>query len=122
MSKTELANRFTEAFNNADEDAFRALFAENATLWHSHDNLDQTVDENWEAQVQMRIAFEASFEVKSLEELTDGYLQQYVVRFTNRQNGKSVDVYACIIATVENGLITRMQEYLDTGAIAGLME
>ena len=45
-----------------------------------------------------------------------GFVQQHVLR--GRFKDKDVALSACIVATVENGHITRLDEYLDSAQTA----
>jgi len=48
-----------------------------------------------------------------------GFLQEHVLRGT-APNGQTVAMPACIIATVSDGRITRIHEYLDPAGVAAL--
>ena len=50
----------------------------------------------------------------------DGYVQQHVLRGT-APNGEDVHAYACVIVTLEEGRIRRVEEYLDSAQLAPLM-
>ena len=51
----------------------------------------------------------------------DGFVQQHVLVATNRA-GNRVEVPACIVTTISDGRITRLDEYLDSASIAVIME
>ncbi len=46
-------------------------------------------------------------------------MEQHVLRGTG-PSGAAVEIPACIVARVENGLITRLDEYLDSAHTASL--
>ena len=48
-----------------------------------------------------------------------GFVQQHVLRGT-APNGKPLEVPACILCSVKDGRITRLDEYLDSAQIAVL--
>ena len=50
----------------------------------------------------------------------DGFVQRHVLVATNRA-GRRVEVPACIVATVHDGRITRLDEYLDSAAVAAMV-
>jgi ketosteroid isomerase-like protein len=52
------------------------------------------------------------YEVERLEEIAGGYLQQHVLRMVSRK-GKELAMPACLVVRVEDGKITRLEEYLD---------
>jgi uncharacterized protein len=53
--------------------------------------------------------------------IDDGFVQRHVLVVTNRA-GRRVEVPACIVATVHEGHITRLDEYLDSAAVAAFVE
>ena len=50
-----------------------------------------------------------------------GFVQQHVLR-GNAPNGKALEIPACILCTVVNGRITRLDEYLDSAQLGALQE
>jgi ketosteroid isomerase-like protein len=53
--------------------------------------------------------------------IDDGFVQRHVLVATNRA-GRRVEVPACVVATVRDGHIIRLDEYLDSAAVAAMME
>ena len=52
----------------------------------------------------------------------DGFVQQHVLVATNRA-GRRVEVPACIVTKIgDDGRITRLDEYLDSAAVAAILE
>jgi uncharacterized protein len=109
----EVAERFFRAVEAGDVEAIRAIYAPDARIWHNHDRLEQTVDENlrvlgWVAKnlknrhyrVQRRVA------------IPGGFMQQHVLEAETAAGPFSMP--ACIVCVVENGRITRLEEYLDS--------
>jgi ketosteroid isomerase-like protein len=47
------------------------------------------------------------------EALSDGFLQQHVLEAT-LPDGSLFKMSACVVVRVENGVITRLDEYLDS--------
>lgn len=108
-----VAERFFRAVEAGDVEAIRAIYAPGARIWHNHDRLEQTVDENlrvlgWVAKnlknrhyrVQRRVA------------IPGGFMQQHVLEAETV--GGPFSMPACIVCDVENGRITRLEEYLDS--------
>ena len=50
----------------------------------------------------------------------DGFVQQHVLVATNRA-GQRIEVPACIVIVIEDGKITRLDEYLDSASVAAIM-
>ncbi len=113
MKTLELARHFVGAIETGDIDAVRACYADGAQIWHNFDDIDQSVDENMKVLEWMkRQATSRKYEIIRLEEIAGGYLQQHVLRLVNRA-GEELSMPACLIVTVENGKIRRLEEYLD---------
>jgi ketosteroid isomerase-like protein len=109
----ELARRFMGALEAGDVETARACLAPEARIWHNFDDKSQTVDENMALLAwMMRHAEERSYEITRLEEIAGGYLQQHVLRITNKA-GEHLLMHACVVVTVSGGRIQRIEEYLD---------
>lgn len=109
-----LADRFMRAIETGDIQEVRACYAPDARIWHNNDGLEQTVDEN--ARVLSWVARHLSgrrYEIKSRHIFDGGYVQQHVLHGTLR-NGKPFSMPACLVVTVTNGRIARLDEYLDS--------
>jgi ketosteroid isomerase-like protein len=116
----EFAARFFAAVERGELEAVRASYAPGAVIWHNHDGATQTVDENlgvlaWVAKSIAGFRYEDVRRVAT----TDGFVEQHVIR-GRAPNGDELHVPACIVCTVEQGLITRLDEYLDSAQIAAL--
>jgi ketosteroid isomerase-like protein len=116
----EVADRFFAAIERADIDSVRAIYAPDARIWHNHDGVVQDVAANLRvlAWVTRNVA-ELRYEEVRRAATPDGFVQQHVLR-GRAPNGKPVEVAACIVCRVENGRITRLDEYLDSAQIAVL--
>jgi len=109
-----LADRFMRAIETGDIQAVRACYAPDARIWHNNDGLEQTVDEN--ARVLAWVARHLSgrrYEIKSRHIFDGGYVQQHVLHGSLR-NGKLFSMPACLVVTVTNGRIARLNEYLES--------
>ena len=113
MDTIELARHFTRSIESGDIEAIRACYAKDAQIWHNFDEVNQTVDENMKVLEWMkRQATRRTYEISRLEEIVGGYLQQHVLRMVNLA-GEEITMPACLIVTVEDGKIRRLEEYLD---------
>ena len=116
----ELARRFIGAVEAGDEPTARACLAPDALIWHNFDDHAQTVDENMKLLGWMaRNAQERRYEITRLEEIAGGYLQQHVLRIRSR-SGESLVMHACVVVSVADGRIQRIEEYLDPAAVSRL--
>jgi uncharacterized protein len=117
MDIDDLADRLFGAIEAGDVDAVRELYAPDARVWHNTDGVEQTVDENlatlrWCADNLGAMRYT---EVRRRVD-DDGFVQQHVL-----VTGVGVDVPACIVATVRDGRISRIDEYLDSAQVARLV-
>ena len=115
-----LARRFIEAIEVGDADAARDCLAPDAGVWHNFDDKTQTVDENLALLGWMvKHADERRYEITRLEAIEGGYLQQHVLRVRTK-SGREIVAHACVVVTVSDGRIQRIEEYLDPSALAQL--
>ena len=116
----EVAEKFFAAIPRGDLEAVRALYAPAAEIWHNHDGVTQDVAANlrvldWVVRNVSGLRYE---EVRRQATPT-GFVQQHVLRGA-APNGKPLEIPACIVCRVENGRITRLNEYLDSAQIRAL--
>lgn len=113
MQPLELARQFIQALESGETEIARGCFTADARIWHNFDDVSQTVDENMKLFEWMKRKFTTRrYEITRLEEVSGGYLQQHVLRMTDR-NGIEVSMHACVIVRVKEGKIDRIEEYLD---------
>lgn len=113
MDTLELARHFVSVIEGGDIDAVRACYADDARIWHNFDDVEQTVDENMKVLAwMMKNAASRRYEIRRLEAIEGGYLQQHVLHLETRA-GESLEMPACLVVRVEDGKIRRLEEYLD---------
>lgn len=113
METLELARSFMTALEGDETEAARKHLDPAAGIWHNFDAHTQTVDENMALFEWMRRkARNRRYEITRLEEIEGGYLQQHILRMEN-QAGEELVLHACVVVSVADGLITRIEEYLD---------
>jgi len=117
---TALADRFFAAIEAGDIATVRAIYAPDAEIWHNTDGLVQGPEDNartlgWIA-ANLRDLRYTQIRRSATD---DGFVQRHVLVATNRA-GARVEVPACIVATIGDGRITRLDEYLDSAALAAI--
>ena len=117
----ELAERFFAAIEAGDIAAVRELYAPDAEIWHNTDGLVQSPDDNartlgW-ITTNLR---DVSYTKVKRSATEDGFVQQHVLVATNRA-GERIEVPACIVTTVRDGRIARLDEYLDSACVTAIM-
>jgi len=117
----EVADRLFKAIERGEVNAIRDIYAPHTKIWHNFDNLTQSVDENL-AVLKGVVANveEISYTEIRRQPTPSGFIQQHVLRGKVKASGKEIAIPACIVCKVENGRITRLDEYLDSAQTAAL--
>ena len=98
----------------------RACYSTDALIWHNTDGVAQSVDENlrvlgWIA----RNVKDFRYEDVRYQPTATGFVEQHVTCGTS-PGGTPFAIPACIVCTVVDGLVTRVDEYLDSAQAAGI--
>jgi uncharacterized protein len=116
-----LAERFVRAIESADEAAIKAIYAPDARIWHNFDNKEQTVEENLRVLRWMtRTLTSRHYRVLRREAFPGGFMQQHVLEGL-LPDGQRFELAACLVCSVRNGRIVRLDEYLDSAATQPLL-
>ena len=115
----QVADQLFHAIEAGDVEAIRNIYTPETKIWHNNDNIAQSVEENlavlkW---VTTNIKGLKYTEVRRQPTPT-GFVQQHVLRGHFKE--AEIALAACIVATVEDGRITRLDEYLDSAHTAVL--
>lgn len=113
-----VATRFFAAIEHGDIDTVRAIYAPDAVIWHNTDEHGSTVEENLQvlSDFVQRIR-ERRYENRRVEVFAGGFVQQHLLTGI-RADGVRLRLPACLVCTVRNGRITRLDEYFDSVAVA----
>jgi len=115
-----LSNLFLSALERGDPDEVRAFYTSDARIWHNFDDVTHTVEENLKLLGWMsRKLPQRHYRVVRREILPDGWFQQHVLEAT-LPDGSPFRMLACCVVTVRDGLISRLDEYLDPAQAAPL--
>lgn len=122
MTADAVAGRFFAAIEAGDIDTLRDIYAQDVEIWHNDDGLIQTRDENLRTLgwIMHNLTGLRYIDVRR-QATPNGFVQEHVLRVTNRA-GEVVTVPACIVATVVDGQITRLNEYLDSAPVARIAD
>ncbi|EME20442.1 nuclear transport factor 2 family protein [Rhodococcus triatomae] len=117
----DLADSFFAAVCGGDVDTLTELYAPDARIWHNEDGREQTVRENlrvlrWLARTLENFRYE---DIRR-HALPTGFAQQHVLRAVLPGHGL-LEVPAALFVRVTDGRITRIDEYVDSAAIAPLL-
>jgi ketosteroid isomerase-like protein len=111
----EIASVFDAALEGRDADAFVAVLAPGAIIWHNHDRKEVDARENMAAIGMLSQLVDDLKSERILLSPTDtGFVLQFVVRGTVRSSGKDFEMQNCVVATVtDDGMVRRIDEYVD---------
>lgn len=116
----DLADRFVAAVAAGDIATVEAIYADDATIWHNFDQIDQSRADNITSLVGLhRSLTNVRYEEVRRTIVDDGFYQQHVLRATAK-NGE-LELPAALRVYVADGRITRLEEYLDTAQVASAM-
>jgi ketosteroid isomerase-like protein len=118
-----LADRMARAYEHGDLDGVAACYAPDALLWHNFDGSEQTVAEQLDATRWLRENLkDLKYEVIARHFFDGGYVRQQVVHGTLVKDGEPFIMPTCMNVTVHDGLVTRLDEYLDSAHLQPLQE
>jgi ketosteroid isomerase-like protein len=116
-----LADRFFAAIEAGDVAALGSIYADDATIWHNFDQIDQSVADNLLVLGWMHANLGALRYVDIRRIIVDdGFVQQHLL--TGHAAGGPLALPAMMKVTVNDGRITRIEEYLDTAQLAPLRQ
>lgn len=123
MALPDVAHRFLDALNAGDVEAARACYHPDAEVWHDFDGVTQTVDENMHLMAVMgNRASRREYVIRRLEPIEGGYLQQHTLDITTLA-GRDLRAEAVAIVQVgADGLISRLDEWINPAPLAPLFE
>jgi len=112
------AKRFFDAIEQGDVDTVADCYTSDVEVWHNHDGLTQSRDENLAVLRGLveRIG-ERRYEERRVEVFPGGFLQQHVLSGV-RRDGVRVSLPAALICRLRDGRIARLDEYLDSAHVA----
>jgi uncharacterized protein len=117
----ELADRFHAAIVRGDTTEVRRCFTPDAAVWHNYDRREQSRDQvlrilSW----LQRHVDGLRYEDVRRQPTPTGYVQQHVLH-GKAPDGTALEVAGCLVVTLQSGLIARIDEYLDSAAVAALL-
>ena len=114
-----LAKRFFDSVEEGDIDGLVACYAPDAEIWHNTDEAIQHPEDNRKTLAGMVTRIEDRlYDDRRVAVFPGGFVQQHVLRGTRKHDGVRVHLPACIVCAVEDGRITRLDEYFDSARVA----
>lgn len=120
MKPTEVARGLIDRIEAGDAAGAAGFYAEDAVTWRNIDGRELA-----KPQVRRILEFLSrleglAYEDVRIQETPDGFVQQHVLTCRSA-GGEPVRAHACLVGAVQNGQITRLDEYLDSAAMAPLL-
>ena len=118
----EIAIRLFAAIETGDVDAVAALYADDAVIWHNFDNIEQSREVNLVVLAWMTHNVSGlRYDDIQRRHFDGGFVQQHVLRGTTKA-GVELVVPSCLVIHIDDGHITRVDEYLATAHLRVLSE
>jgi ketosteroid isomerase-like protein len=122
MTKAEVAHHLVGAISRGDADALSDIFAPEAVIWHSTDQVDMTLPQLQDMLRAIGGIATADVEQTGLHETADGFVLTLKSTYQLRSGG-STSFHAAQVATLgEAGRIVRVDEYLDNAGLDPLVQ
>src|SRR5437868_849931 len=111
----EMLTAFDSALEGRDPDPLLAVLAPGAIMWHNHDRKEVDARDNMAAIGMLpQLVDGLKNEHLLYAPIDNGFVLRFVTRGTVRSNGNEFEMQNCIIVTTnEDGMISRMDEYVD---------
>ncbi len=115
------ATALRERITAGDVDGVDALYHDDAVVWRNIDNRELV-----KKQMLRVIDFLANqvtglrYDDVRVRSTDDGYVQQHTLRCTSA-SGEPVEARACLVVQLRDGKVIRLDEYLDSAAMAPLL-
>lgn len=114
----DLATRFFDAIEAGNIATVRAIYAEDARIWHNIDGKETSREENLRTLEGFIGAVPTRrYTNQRLNAFESGFVEQHLL-VGKLANGRDVSLAACIVCEVKDGRITRLDEYFDSAALA----
>lgn len=114
----DMAKRFFDAIEQGDIEAMQNSFTPDAEIWHNTDELIVTPAQTAVTLTGMvtRIK-DREYANRRLTAFPGGFVQQHVLTGKRVQDDVVVRLPCAIVCKVENGKITRLDEYFDSAHV-----
>ena len=111
----ELCHALFDAIERGDLAGVEACYAPGMTMWFNVTGEDITREGNLTALAEgASLHRRRTYDDRIVSTFDDGFVVQYSLDVV-AHNGARRSLWACLVAEVHDGLITRLWEYLDAG-------
>ena len=114
----DVADAVFDAIERGDMESLASLWADDIEVWHSNDGIVQDKSQNL-AVLDWMYANTASIEYRDIvrDFTAAGFVQRHVLRLTF-DDGRTAELPIAIFASVRDGQVTRIDEYVDSAQVA----
>lgn len=116
----ELVDAIIASYENNDAEGYLRVFAPGAAVWLSYLNDEMSAEQNASVLTQIFASFVGEFRYENMRRhrTSSGYVQQYDLTIVAK-SGATLTIPACQVGTVNSdGLVERLEEYLDAAIMA----
>ena len=111
----QLAHALFDALEAGDVDAVADCYAPAMTMWANFTMQETTREENLQAiEAGKAMLRRRTYDDRQIHTFADGFVARYTCTVVTH-GGKRVPLSACLVGTVHDGKIVRLDEYLDGG-------
>ena len=118
----ELCERFFDVYENKRADILDELYSDDCIIWHNVFGKDTTREDNIAGMRVDKGQRRRTYNDRVINVFHDGFVIQYSLNGVMHNGHVGPALWICIVGTVRNGKITRIDEYMDSskfGAWAG---
>ncbi|MFD7446643.1 hypothetical protein [Streptomyces sp. NPDC059909] len=116
-----LADEFTTAIAEADMATMRRLYTPDAVIWHCTDAIELSVDDLDTLLTGIGSVSTCAVVVKERLHTAGGFVQTQENTYQLNAGGEVLLRAALVVTVTDDGLISRVDEYLDGTALAPLI-
>ncbi len=117
----KIARQLVDRLLAKDVEGVAALYSDDMTAWRNSDG--RTLVKKQALKVVKILTGNLNdlrYENVRVTPTSEGFVQQHTMKCT-APNGEPVEAHVCMIATIEDGKIVHVSEYMDTTQMAPLM-
>ncbi len=116
-NRIELVEEMIAAIERGDVELVRSLYSPSIIVWANFDGRERDRDASLSLlDWLISVTTERRYEIVRRIEIEGGVLQQHVLHGTTTV-GRTFSMPACLVVNIDNGLVVRIDEYLDPAAI-----
>jgi ketosteroid isomerase-like protein len=122
VDAADVAERLTAAIEANDPDALAKVYAAEASLWHSTDELDLSVSQVQDLACGIAAVADCTITVTGFSSTETGFVQTQINEYRLR-SGQTVRFHCAVVVGLDpSGQVVRQEDYLDGTRLGPLLE